>query len=191
VDVGKDTTSGDSDSTEQLVQLFIVLDGKSDVTRYDTALLVITSGISSELENLGTEVLENGSKVDRGASSHTSGVLALTKVSADTTNGELQTSLGGGGGGLFLSSASFSFSFSRHDEVCLFDLLKRKSYLFVFMEHLIMFFSSLSLSRRFDSSGLRCAMRSCRYSFYLYTIYVRQVVPANIFKDLPPEVAGD
>ena len=44
--------------------LFIVTDGKLQVTRHNTLLLVITSGIASKLENLGSKVLENSGKVD-------------------------------------------------------------------------------------------------------------------------------
>ena len=110
MNVGKNSASSDSHVAEQLVQLLVVLHGKSDVARHDAALLVVTGGVASELENLGTEVLENGGEVHRGASSHAGGVLALTKVTSDTTDGELQTGLGRRGRALLLSTASFSFS---------------------------------------------------------------------------------
>jgi hypothetical protein len=119
VNVGENTTGSDGNSSEELVELFIVLDGKSDVARYDTALLVVTGGVSGELEDLSTEVLEDSGEVDRGASSHTGGVLALTEVTADTTDGELKTSLGRSSGRLLLSAATLSFSFSRHVDVSL------------------------------------------------------------------------
>ena len=44
--------------------LLIVPYGELQVTRHNTLLLVITSGVTSQLQNLGSEVLENGSKVD-------------------------------------------------------------------------------------------------------------------------------
>lgn len=44
--------------------LLIVTDGKLQVTRHNTLLLVITGGIASKLENLGSKVLEDGSEVD-------------------------------------------------------------------------------------------------------------------------------
>ena len=115
MNVGEDTTRGDGDTTEQLVQLLVVLDGKGDVTGHNTRLLVVTGGVSGKLEDLGTEVLEDGSQVNGGTSSHTGGVLSLTEVTADTTNGELKTSLSRSGGGLLLSTATLSFSFSGHD----------------------------------------------------------------------------
>ena len=110
VDVGKDTSRGNGDSSKQLVQLLIVLDGKGDVTGHNTSLLVVTGGVASKLEDLGTEVLEDGGKVDGGTGSHTGGVLALTEVTADTTDGELQSSFGGGASALLFAAASFSFS---------------------------------------------------------------------------------
>ena len=110
VDVGENTAGGDGDSAKELVELLVVLDRKGDVTGHNTSLLVVTGGIASKLEDLGTEVLEDGGEVDGGSGSHTGGVLALTEVTADTTDGELQSSLGGGAGALLFAAASFSFS---------------------------------------------------------------------------------
>jgi hypothetical protein len=93
VDVGQDTSSGDSDSTEKLVQLFVVLDSQSDVSGHDSALLVITGSVSSKLQDFSAQVLQDSSKVDGGTSSHASGVLSLFEVTSDTTDGELQTCL--------------------------------------------------------------------------------------------------
>ena len=113
VDVGEDTSRSDGDSAQKTVEFLIVLDSKSDVTRDDTALLVVTSGVSGKLQDLGTEVLKNGSEVNRGSGSHSGGVLSLTEVTSDTTDRELQTGLGRCGGGLLLTAASFSFSCRR------------------------------------------------------------------------------
>jgi hypothetical protein len=82
VNVGKNSTRGNSNIAEQLVQLLIVLDGKSQVAGHDTALLVITGGVAGKFENLGAEVLEDGGEVHGGTSSHTGGVLALTEVTS-------------------------------------------------------------------------------------------------------------
>ena len=119
--VGQYTTASNGDSSQKLVQFLVVLDGKSDVARHDTALLVVTSSVSSKFEDLSTEVLEDRSEVDGGTGSHTGGVLALTEVTSDTTDGELETSLSRGGGGLLLATASLSFTFSRHDGCCYFE----------------------------------------------------------------------
>jgi hypothetical protein len=112
VNVGQDTSSSNGDATKELVEFFVVLHGKSNVTRHNTALLVVAGSVTSEFQDLGTKVLQDSRKVDRCAGSHTGGVLALTKVTADTTDGELKTSLGRSRGGLFLSASSLSFSCS-------------------------------------------------------------------------------
>jgi len=44
--------------------LLIVPDSELQMTRHNTLLLVITSGIASQLQDLGSEVLENSSKVN-------------------------------------------------------------------------------------------------------------------------------
>jgi len=94
MNIGKDASRSDGNSTKQLVQFLIVLHCKSDVSRHNTSLLVVTGSISSKLQNLSAEVLEDSGKVDGCSSSHASCVFALTKVAADTTDGELQSSLG-------------------------------------------------------------------------------------------------
>jgi hypothetical protein len=80
------------------------------VTRHDTGLLVITGGVASELEDFSAQVLENGGEIHRGTGTHAGSVLALTKVTTDTTDGKLQTGLGRRGRALLLATASFSFS---------------------------------------------------------------------------------
>ena len=110
MDVGEDTTGGDGDAAEELVELLVVLDGEGDVAGDDAALLVVAGGVAGELEDLGAEVLEDGGEVDGGTGTHAGGVLALTEVTADTADGELQTGLGGRAGGLLGATASLSFS---------------------------------------------------------------------------------
>ena len=111
MDVGKDTSRSDGDSAQKTVEFLIVLDGKGDVTRDDTALLVVTGGVSGEFEDLGTEVLKDGGKVDGGSGSHAGGVLSLTEVTSDTTDRELKAGLLAGRDRALLGSAS-SLSFS-------------------------------------------------------------------------------
>lgn len=95
MNVGENTTLGDGDVTQQLVQLLIVADGKLEVTRDDTGLLVVAGGIASQLENLSSEVLEDGSQVDGSTSTDTLGIVALAEETVNTADGERQTSLGG------------------------------------------------------------------------------------------------
>jgi hypothetical protein len=64
------------------------------VTGDDTGLLVVTGGVSSQLEDLSSEVLEDGGQVDGGTSSDTLGVVSLAKKTVDTSDGEGETGLG-------------------------------------------------------------------------------------------------
>ena len=77
---------------------------------HDTSLIVVTGGIAGEIQDLGEEVLKDDGKVDGSAGTHTGGVLSLAEVTTNTTDEELQSSLGERGGALLLAVASFSFS---------------------------------------------------------------------------------
>ena len=95
VNVGEDTTLGNCDVTEKLVQFLIVADGKLKMTGNDTSLLVVTSGVTSQLENFSGEVLEDGSQVDGSTSTNTLGIVAFPQETVNTTDGESETGLGG------------------------------------------------------------------------------------------------
>jgi len=66
VNVWKNTTLCDCDVSQKFVQLLIVADGELEMTWDDTGLLVVTSSVTSQLENFGSEVLEDGSEVNWG-----------------------------------------------------------------------------------------------------------------------------
>jgi hypothetical protein len=114
------------DIAQQLVELFVGLDSKSNVTRHSTTLLVITSGVASKLklesQHRDTREQQQGRRERRHQL--TLAVLSLTQVTTDTTDGELQASLGGRRNTLLLTTATLSFS--RHDDVCLFLLLLQR-----------------------------------------------------------------
>lgn len=94
MNVGQDTALGDCDVAKKLVQLLIVSDGKLQMSGDDTGLLVVTSGVAGQLENFGCEVLQNGSQIDGGTSTHSLGIVAFSEQSVDTTDGECETGLG-------------------------------------------------------------------------------------------------
>ena len=111
MDVGEDTTGGDGDSAEELVELLVVLDGEGDVAGHDAGLLVVAGGVSGELKDLGAEVLEDGGHVDTGSHTNTGSVPALLEVTGETGNRELKSGLGAAAHGLGrLSASSFSYS---------------------------------------------------------------------------------
>ena len=64
VNVWKDTTLGNGDLSEKLVQFLIVSDGELKVTRDDTGLLVVTSCVTGQLEDFSCQILEDGCEVD-------------------------------------------------------------------------------------------------------------------------------
>jgi hypothetical protein len=128
MDVGEDSTRGDGDSAQKLVEFLIVLDGKSNVARDDAALLVVPGSVSGELEDLSAEVLKDGGEVDPGSDSSPLGVSSLPQVPADTGDGELKSGLRGRTDALSASAASlslasdsnsFTFTFSCIDVKCI------------------------------------------------------------------------
>ena len=90
VDVGEDTTLGNGDAGEQLVELLVVADGELEVTGVDARLLVVAGSVASELEDLGSEVLEDGSEVHGGTSADALSVRALAEHAVDAADGELE-----------------------------------------------------------------------------------------------------
>jgi len=119
VNVGQDTTLSDCDVTEQLVQFLIVADGELEMTRDDTGLLVVTSGIASKFEDFGSEVLKDGSEVDGGTSTDALSIVSLSQETVDTTNRECKTRLGGPGlSALGARGLATRFAASHFDEGC-------------------------------------------------------------------------
>jgi hypothetical protein len=94
VNVGEDTTLGNGDVSEKLVQLLIVADGELKMAGDDTGLLVVAGSVTSQLEDLGREVLKDGGKVDGSTGTDTLSVVALAEQTVDTTDGESETGLG-------------------------------------------------------------------------------------------------
>jgi len=120
VNVGEDTTLGDGDVAKELVQLLVVADGKLEVTRDDTGLAVVAGSVASQLEDFGSEVLQDGSEVNWGTSTDTLSVVALPEETVDTTDWEGETGLGRTGlrGLARRGLATSGLSSSHFDEVC-------------------------------------------------------------------------
>jgi len=118
MDVRQDTTLCDRDVSQKLVQFLIVSDGELEMTRDDTSLLVVAGGVTSQFEDFGRKVLKDGRKVDRGTSTDTLSVVALSEKTVNTTDWECETSLGRSGlrvlGAAGLSSG---FASSHFDEL--------------------------------------------------------------------------
>jgi len=94
VDVWQDSSVGDGGVAHQLVQLFVVSDGELDVSWHNSGL-VVSGGVTGELQNLSCEVFEDGGHVDWGTGSNSLGVSALLQESGDSSDWELKSCLSG------------------------------------------------------------------------------------------------
>jgi hypothetical protein len=91
LNVGQDTSLSNGDTSEELVQLFIVTDGQLQVSWDDSCLLVVTGGIASQLEYFSSQVLHDGSEVHWGTSTDAFSIVAFAKKTVDATNRELKS----------------------------------------------------------------------------------------------------
>ncbi len=126
MDVRENTSGRDRDVSEQFVELLIVTDGELNVTGDDSGTLVVSGGISGKLENLGSEVLKNGSHVNGCTSSESRGELHVSHVSGNTSNRELKSSFGRSRTALSFRFSSSSFSFSGHFDLIFFKVYVKK-----------------------------------------------------------------
>lgn len=94
MNVWKNTTLGDCDVTQEFVQFLVVSDGKLKMSWNDTCLLVVTSSVSSQLEDFSSQVFENCCKVDWSTSTNTLSIVSFSQESVNTTNWECKTSFG-------------------------------------------------------------------------------------------------
>ena len=85
---------GDGDVPEKLVQFLVISDGELKMTWDDTGFLVIASGVASQFENFGGEVLEYGGEVNWSTSTNALSVVTLSEQTVNTTDWECETGLG-------------------------------------------------------------------------------------------------
>ena len=94
MDVGDNTTTSNG-SLDQSIQFFVSPDSQLQVTRCDTLDLQIFAGVSSQFQDLSSEVLQDGRCVDSGGGTNTVSLVdRVLQETMDTTNGELKTGLG-------------------------------------------------------------------------------------------------
>lgn len=60
MDLGQDTTLGDGDTTEKLVEFLVVSDGELQVSGDDSGLLVVSGGVTGQFEDFSRQVFEDG-----------------------------------------------------------------------------------------------------------------------------------
>ena len=109
MDVGEDTTLCDGDVSEELVQFLVVPDGELEMTWDDTGLLIVTGGISGQLEDFSSEVFQDSGEVDGSTyarsvlawfggvailtGTNTLSIVALSQQTVNTTDWERETGL--------------------------------------------------------------------------------------------------
>lgn len=86
-----DHTSTSNGALDEGVKLLVSTDGQLQVTRGDTLHLQILASVPSQLQNLGRQVLEDSSRVDRRSSTNAAIRLGpLLQLTMDTANRELK-----------------------------------------------------------------------------------------------------
>ena len=114
VNVGEDTTLGDGDVSEKLVQLLVVPDGELEMAGNDTGLLVVAGSVTGQLQNFSSQIFHDGGQVHWCSGSDTFGVVSFSQQTMDTTDRELES--GTGRPGLGFTSFGFAcFTSSAHD----------------------------------------------------------------------------
>jgi hypothetical protein len=115
VDVGQNTSLGDGDRAEQLVQLLVVAGSQLDVAGHDARALGVAGGVASELQELGAQVLHHTGQVHGGTAGHTGRVAAAPQITRHTANRERESRTAGAALGLAsLGLTTSSLSFARH-----------------------------------------------------------------------------
>ena len=90
VDVRNDTTAGDG-GLDQRVELLVASDGEQQVSRRDSLDLEVLGRVTGELKHLGSQVLEDGGRVDgRGSADSAVGTDPGLEESVDPSSGELE-----------------------------------------------------------------------------------------------------
>ena len=91
-DVGEDTSFSDGSVMEKFVEFLVVSDGEEDMSGDNSGLLVVLGGVSSEFEDLSSEVFEDGCQVDGSTGTNSFGVMGVSEETSNSAYGELKTS---------------------------------------------------------------------------------------------------
>jgi hypothetical protein len=94
MDVGEDTAASDGHAAKQLVKFLVIADRELKVARDNTGLLVVFCSVTSEFEDLSSEVLKNGSEVHGGTSTDALSVATSLQEAGNSADWELESSLG-------------------------------------------------------------------------------------------------
>jgi len=112
VDERKNSSVGDGDVTQELVQFLVVSDRKLDVSGNNPCLLVVARGVACQLKDFSRQVFEDGSQVDGSARTDASRIATLSELTMNTSDRELEPcSVRSALGGFGLLGASSSLGF--------------------------------------------------------------------------------
>ena len=92
VDVGQHTSLGDRHTMQKFVELLVIADGKQKVPGHDPLLLVVSSSISGQFQDLRSEVLHYGSQVDCSSTPSPLRVVPSLQQTVNPTDRKLQSS---------------------------------------------------------------------------------------------------
>ena len=92
VDVGQHTSLGDGHTLEKFVELLVVADGKQKMPWHDPLLLVVSSSVSGQFQDLRRKVFHHGSQVDCSSTSSSLRVVPSLQQTVNPTNRKLQSS---------------------------------------------------------------------------------------------------
>ncbi|CAH3022891.1 unnamed protein product [Porites evermanni] len=93
LNVRKDSSLSDGNTSEKLVQLFVITDGQLKVTGDDSCLLVVTSSVASQLKNLSAQILKHGGQVHWSTCANTLSIVAFAKQTAFQIHFDLRTDM--------------------------------------------------------------------------------------------------
>merc|ERR1719430_2829382 len=110
LDVGEDAALGNGHTSKQLVQLLVVPDGKLQMPRNDARLLVVPGSVTSQLQDLCSQILHHRCHVNGCTSSNSLGIVSLPEQSMNPAHWELKSCPTGAGLGLSLHLATLSAS---------------------------------------------------------------------------------
>lgn len=69
-----------------------VPDSELDVARNNSGLLLVTSGVTGQLQDFSSQILQHGSHIDSSTDTNAVGILSFLQVASSSRNRELQTS---------------------------------------------------------------------------------------------------
>ena len=112
LDVRKNTSLCNGDTSQQFVQLFVITHSQLKVTGNDSCLLVVTSSIARQLKNLSAQIFKYSSQVHWSTSTNSLSVIAFAEKTVDSTYRELKPC--SWWAALGLGALSFTFTATRH-----------------------------------------------------------------------------